>query len=145
MEYDPKLVVESDFTIMGGYEAIDRLLEQAPDLDGVFAANDAMAIGVLRRLRERGIRVPHDVAVIGMDDIDLCRIATPTLSTVTLLAAERGRIAGELLLDRIEGRAQGEWQRVTVLPRLIVRESTSLLRVERVGPPHQDPNVGRQG
>ncbi|NMA71698.1 MAG: LacI family transcriptional regulator, partial [Firmicutes bacterium] len=123
MEYDPKLVVESDFTIMGGYEAIDRLLEQAPDLDGVFAANDAMAIGVLRRLRERGIRVPHDVAVIGMDDIDLCRIATPTLSTVTLLAAERGRIAGELLLDRIEGRAQGEWQRVTVLPRLIVRES----------------------
>src|SRR5690606_17475363 len=125
MEYDPKLVVESDFTIMGGYEAIDRLLEQAPDLDGGFA--------------------PHDVAVIGMDDIDLCRIATPTLSTVTLLAAERGRIAGELLLDRIEGRAQGEWQRVTVLPRLIVRESTSLLRVERVGPPHQDPNVGRQG
>src|SRR5690606_41793943 len=102
MEYDPKLVVESDFTIMGGYEAIDRLLEQAPDLDGVFAANDAMAIGVLRRLRERGIRVPHDVAVIGMDDIDLCRIATPTLSTVTLLAAERGRIAGWFRLDRVE-------------------------------------------
>ncbi|BAS28128.1 LacI family DNA-binding transcriptional regulator [Limnochorda pilosa] len=143
LEYSSNLVVNSDFTIMGGYEAIDRLLEQCPDLDGVFAANDAMAIGVLRKLRERSMRVPDDVAVIGMDDIDLCRIATPTLSTVTLLAAERGRIAGELLLDRVEGRERGEWQRVTVLPRLLVRESTSLLRKEQRGTARQGPGAGR--
>lgn len=122
--FDPELVVDSDFTMMGGYCAMGALLDAGKDVDAVFAANDAMALGVLRRLRESRVRVPEDVVVVGMDDIDEGRISAPTLTTVSLLAGERGRIAAELLLDRITGAFRGEWRRVTVTPRLIIRESS---------------------
>lgn len=123
---DPGLVVQGDFTLSGGYMAATRLLELPALPQAVLCANDLMALGVLRRLREAGIRVPEDVALVGMDDIEQARISSPALTTVSLLASERGRIAAELLLKRLtvsSGSAEPPRQ-VTVTPRLIVRESS---------------------
>lgn len=131
---DSSLTVFSDFTMAGGYAAVKVLFKRNQKIDAIFCANDVMALGALRCLRELGRRVPEDVALVGMDDIDLGRVSTPTLTTVTLMASERGRIAAELLFDRIEGReADGEARAVKVMPRLIVRESSTSYVVEQIG------------
>lgn len=123
---DPDLTIHADFTMVGGHAAVDVLLGNRPDIDAIFCANDAMAFGVLRRLRELGKRVPQDVALVGMDDIELGKVSTPTLTTVSLLAGERGRIAAELLLERLSGKQKAEEPRkIMVMPRLIVRESST--------------------
>lgn len=64
--------------------AVDALLEPVPDFDAVLACDDMLALGVMRRLLDRGRGIPDDVRVIGMDDVDQSRYAVPTLSTVDL-------------------------------------------------------------
>ena len=107
----------------GGYTAVDALLAQSSRIDAIFCADDVIAVGALRRLRELGRHVPNDIAVVGMDDIDLGKVCTPTLTTVSLLASERGRVAAELLFERL-GNPGLEPRKVTVMPKLIVRESS---------------------
>ncbi len=121
----PELMADADFSMQSGYRAVDGLLRFAHDLDAVFCANDLMALGVLRRLRELGRRVPEDVAIVGMDDIDMAAMSAPTLSTVSLQAEERGRVATELLIERLAHDGPLPPRTVTVLPRLVVRESST--------------------
>jgi LacI family transcriptional regulator len=91
--------------------------------DAVFAANDLVAIGVIQGLLELGVRVPEDVAVIGIDDINWCTLIRPKVSSVSNLVGEMGRIAVELLLKRIDN-GHADPKRVQLEPRLVVREST---------------------
>ncbi len=123
LAYDAHLTTHADFTMAGGYTAVDALLAQSSRIDAIFCADDVIAVGALRRLRELGRHVPNDVAVVGMDDIDLGKVCTPTLTTVSLLASERGRVAAELLFERL-GNPGLEPRKVTVMPKLIVRESS---------------------
>ncbi len=118
-------IVAGDFTMASGYRAMDELFGRTPALDGVFCANDAMAIGVLRRLRELGRDVPGDIAVVGMDDIDMAAMTAPTLTSVSLLTEERGRLAAELLLDRLAHDGPLPPRTVHVRPALVVRESST--------------------
>jgi DNA-binding LacI/PurR family transcriptional regulator len=83
--------VHSDFSIAGGRAAKLELLDRAPDVDGLFVANDLMAIGALQAAAERGRRVPTDVAVIGFDDIPLAATSVPPLTTVRQQMTEMGR------------------------------------------------------
>jgi DNA-binding LacI/PurR family transcriptional regulator len=96
--FDPGLVEHGDFTQAGGEAATDRLLSGAPDIDGIFAASDLMALGALRALRRTGRRVPDDVAVIGFDDIPLAVAAEPPLTTVRQRTVLQGRAMARLLL-----------------------------------------------
>ena len=120
----PERLVSTEFTVVGGYQAADQVLQQHPKLDALLCANDLIGIGALKRLRELRRRVPQDLAVIGIDDITECEICTPTLSSVALLAGERGKLAAQLLLDRIQGHAPANPVEVMIAPRLVVREST---------------------
>jgi len=120
--YDESLVSVGDFTAAGGYAAALRLLEKRPDVDGIFAASDLAAIGVIRALRERGRRVADDVAVIGFDDIPAAAEQQPALSTVKQPIAALGTAMTRLLLNRIDGR-RGLTRR-TVLPvELVLRDT----------------------
>jgi DNA-binding LacI/PurR family transcriptional regulator len=104
----PRLAVEGDFTLEGGARATERLLDRCPELDAVFVASDLMAAGALRVLRERGRRVPEDVAVVGFDDIPAIAEATdPPLTTVNQDAEAMGRLMARTLLDRTSGGAGG--------------------------------------
>lgn len=123
--FRPELVADGDFNLQSGYRAVDPLLARAGDLDAVFCANDLMALGVLRRLRELGRAVPDEVAVVGMDDIDMAGMSAPTLTTVSLQAEERGRLATEMLLERLAHDGPLAPRTVAVAPRLVVRESTA--------------------
>ena len=81
-EFDERLVAEGDYTRASGVRAMTELLERAPELDAVFVANDVMAAGALDVLRERGIRVPEEVAVAGFDDAPVATRVEPALTTM---------------------------------------------------------------
>ncbi|NXY97986.1 LacI family DNA-binding transcriptional regulator [Streptomyces sp. BR123] len=101
---DPELLCQGDFTLESGARAMAGLLDRRPDLDAVFAANDLMAAGALRTLRERGIRVPQDVAVVGFDDMDsVVRDAEPALTTVRQDVEGMGRLMVRLLMRVLDG------------------------------------------
>ncbi len=111
-----------DWSADSGYE-LGRRLAARPDVTAVFAANDQMALGVLRALHEAGRRVPEDVSVVGYDDIPEAAHMLPPLTTVRTEFAEVGRRCLRLLLEQLDG----EWERHvrSVVPvELIVRSST---------------------
>ncbi|WP_433354738.1 LacI family DNA-binding transcriptional regulator [Microtetraspora malaysiensis] len=123
LPYDEDLVEVGDFYRAEGARAVRTLLDRAGDVDALMCANDLIALGALDVLRRAGRRVPEDVAVVGMDDTDLAAVAWPSLTSVSLGSARRGRAAAELLLDRLEN-GEREPRVVTVEPRLAVRAST---------------------
>ncbi|MEV6283450.1 LacI family DNA-binding transcriptional regulator [Kribbella sp. NPDC051770] len=92
-------------------------------IDAVIAANDLLAVGVMHELAARNLKVPDDVAVIGMDDSELAEQSFPPLTSVNLGSAERGRRAAELLLARIEDDSRAP-RRIVVQPSLSVRRSS---------------------
>jgi LacI family transcriptional regulator len=114
--------VADDFMVEPGRRATEQLLERARP-DALLCANDLLAVGALTALREAGLHVPGDVALVGMDNSALSEVTWPTLTTVDLGSAERARIAAELLLERIE-RPEREPEVVGVQPRLVVRASS---------------------
>jgi DNA-binding LacI/PurR family transcriptional regulator len=127
LDYDPGLVAGADFAIGSGAAATHRLLDERPDVDAVFCANDQLALGATQALHARGRSIPGDVAVCGMADSLLAQAAWPPLTSVDLGSAERGRRAAELLLSRLgggEGAGEQPVHRTTAVPRLVVREST---------------------
>ena len=93
-------------------------------LTAVFVANDQMALGVLRALREAGVRTPQDVAVVGFDDIPEAEFFAPPLTTVRQDFATVGKQGIAMLLELIEGRAPVTTSRIAIEPQLVVRAST---------------------
>ena len=111
-----------DFTYETGVDAVRILLdERGVTFDAIVAANDEMALGAIDALRVRNIRVPRDVAVIGFDDINEARFCTPPLTTIRQPVRKLGRLAIEILLQRLRGE-DGEAVRV-VPAELVVRRS----------------------
>lgn len=124
LDPDPALrVTAADFTFAAGREAATELFDRA-DPDAVLGANDLLAVAVLHELARRGIPVPSRVAVVGMDDTELAALTTPALTSVDLGSATRGRLAAELLIDRLADPTRPV-RRVTVAPTLVVRASTA--------------------
>ncbi|MBX6766287.1 MAG: LacI family DNA-binding transcriptional regulator [Actinomadura rubrobrunea] len=118
----PELVVYGDFSEASGVAAAERLLEMAPDLDAVFAADDPMALGAMRVLKKRGRRIPDDVAVIGFEDSASAPVAEPPLTTVHQSVEEMGRRMARLLVSRIRGEPVPE-PVVILQTHLVLRES----------------------
>lgn len=117
----PPVVGYGRFDRASGEDAARRLLELEPDLDAVFAANDLMAIGALRVVKDSGRSVPGDVAVVGFDDIELCLHTEPPLTTVHQAIAEQARTMVELLLALIDGEQVQGPRRIPT--RLVLRGS----------------------
>ncbi len=94
-------MARGDFNEEDGYRAARQALEASPRPTAIFAANDLMALGAMTAIRELGLRIPEDVAVMGFDDIFASRVVTPPLSTVNQFQHELGRVAAEMLLERL--------------------------------------------
>lgn len=119
-QVDPALIVNGDYTRAAGEAAMERLLEQAPDLDAVFVASDLMAAGALTVLQRAGKRVPEDVAVGGFDD---SHIASSTHPNLTTIRQPYPRISTEMVrlpLSLIEGESPAA---VIVPTELVIRGS----------------------
>ena len=112
------LIVEGDFSEVGGYYAMEDLLQKHPD--AVFAASDTMALGAIRSIHEHNLRVPEDIAVIGFDDLPMPTFNDVELTTIRQPVMEMGQKAVELLLDLIENG--------TDPPRHVVLDSKLIIR-----------------
>jgi LacI family transcriptional regulator len=116
------LAEAADFTHQAGVPAAGALLSGGTPPEAIVCANDLLALAAIRAVMDAGLRIPEDVAVIGMDDSDLAELANPPLTSVDLGARERSRVAAELLLERLGDRDLPA-RRLVVEPSLVVRES----------------------
>lgn len=116
-------VEEPDSRVTNGAYAMERLLRRRPLPTAVFTANDAMAIGCMRQIRQAGLRVPDDIAIVGFDDIEMCALVEPRLTTVRVFKEELGRVAMEHLAAAISDRLT-KVVTTHVAVELIVRESS---------------------
>ncbi len=106
-----------------GFEAVTGLLERKRQLDAIFCGSDQIARGTMDALREYGVRVPEDIAVVGYDNWEIIAAATrPSLTTVDMNIHKLGRLAGVKLLELIDGRQDSGIQRLP--PRLVIRASS---------------------
>ncbi|MFE4857008.1 LacI family DNA-binding transcriptional regulator [Streptomyces sp. NPDC056670] len=126
-EADPALVAEGAFTTASGARAMSELLARKPELDAVFAANDLMASGALRVLREHGRRVPEDVALVGFDDmVSIAEATDPPLTTVRQEIEEMGRLMARLLLRGLDQGGAGSVPPASVItPTTLVRRASA--------------------
>lgn len=115
-------VLQDTYSFNSGLRSLERLLELEPRPTAVFAVADSVALGLLRGLHEKGIRVPEEMAVIGFDDIAVASFFIPSLSTVSQPQSELGRQAFRLLYDKICDPNAAD--KTVVLPhRIILRET----------------------
>ncbi|GAB3695562.1 LacI family DNA-binding transcriptional regulator [Nocardiopsis oceani] len=121
-EIDDHLVVQGDFSVDGGAGAMARLLDQGGDPDAVFVGSDMMAIGAIRVLRERGLSVPGDIALVGFDDTLMSQHSDPPLTTVHQPTVQMGREIARLLVDVAIPRT-AEAETILLDTHLVVRES----------------------
>ncbi|MFD3500713.1 LacI family DNA-binding transcriptional regulator [Streptomyces sp. NPDC058676] len=122
---EPPLMLRGDWSPLSGYRAGQELAGWVGrGLTAVFVANDQMALGVLRALREAGVRTPEEVAVVGFDDIPESEYFAPPLTTVRQDFSAVGKHSIALLLDLIEGREHPGAPRIAIEPQLVVRAST---------------------
>jgi len=124
---DDRLVVRGDYTEASGSVAAQRLLAASPT--AIFAASDMMAIGALKTLREAGLRVPDDIALVGFDDLPIAGSIEPALTTVRQPIERLGSITMDLLLNLLANSSGGQSPLRMVLPtQLVVRASCGALR-----------------
>ena len=115
-------------TVAGGHDAAASLLEQHPDLTAIFCTNDLMAYGASQALADRGIRIPQDISLVGVTDIQLAKDMRPALTTVALGIEQVATISINLLLDLIENPAHEPTIVQVPDPVLVVRSSTGPVR-----------------
>ncbi|MBO6718525.1 MAG: LacI family DNA-binding transcriptional regulator [Rhizobiaceae bacterium] len=120
--FDADLVKPGNWEPSSGYEMTHALMALKRPPDGIFCANDMMAVGCLDALKELGLRVPEDVSVVGFDDREIAQFTHPPLTTLVLPHYEMGEIAAELLIDTAVGLNAGPTQIKVECP-LVERDS----------------------
>jgi LacI family transcriptional regulator len=116
-------IVPGEFTEASGFRAAQQILSQPVRPTAIFAANDSMAVGVLSALREAGVRVPEDVAVVGFDDIPIAEYVSPPLTTVRVSVAALGARAVERLFDSLDSNNGNEHKSEVLPTELTIRRS----------------------
>jgi len=124
---DPDLTIQIDIDDPSpklGYPFAKQLLARGKPFTALFAYNDISAIGAIRAFQESGLRVPHDVSVMGFDDIPGAAFHFPSLTTVRQPLVRMGQVAAQSLVERIEGKQEYPSE-IAIEPELVVRESTA--------------------
>jgi LacI family transcriptional regulator len=127
IDFDPELVAQGDFWQPVGCQAAITLLSLKQPPTAIFASNDLSAFGAMDAARDRGLRIPEDISIVGFDDIPQASLTHPKLTTVRQPLDEMGRTAVRMLLARIEDPSQPP-RRVTLPTQLIVRDSCKAIR-----------------
>ena len=118
-------IFEGDHKIEGGYRMVQKILKEKVLPTAVVCSNDLTAIGAMKAFQASGIKIPDDISIIGLDNIALTEIVSPTLTTIELERYRIGRIAMELLLNRIRNKKLPK-QTCVFKTKLIVRKSTGV-------------------
>jgi len=120
--FDKSLIAKADFDEQTGYQAMSELLGNKKRVTAVFAGNDLMALGAIRAIKEKGLKVPEDIAVVGMDNIRMASFGESPLTTIEYNIYQTGKIACQKIIEQIEKKTV--YQIKEVLPvKLVIRES----------------------
>ncbi len=125
--YDPKYIVESDFSKTDGFRMMGRLLDLPDPPSAVICINDSVTPGALGQISTRGLRIPEDISVVAIGSSDLLDLYQPALTTIKISAAQIGQTASELLIQLIENGHCPE-KHVVIPSELIIRDSTRAWR-----------------
>jgi LacI family transcriptional regulator len=124
LPFDEQLLIWcKDFTEQSGEEGLRQLAQRPPLPTALFAGSDQLALGALRAAKELGIAVPQTLAIMGIDDISAARLVSPALTTIAQFQDQQGRLAAQLLIDRLSLGYQGEGRHIDFPYELVVRES----------------------
>ncbi|MDI6642333.1 MAG: substrate-binding domain-containing protein, partial [Elusimicrobiota bacterium] len=126
IEFNSDFILSGDFQVNSGYLSVKKYLEEHElNFTAIFAANDQMAIGAIKALNDRGITVPDDVSIVGFDNSYMSPYVIPPLTTIKQRREEMGKIATELLLDRIafQNKKERTPRQIIIPVELIKRES----------------------
>jgi LacI family transcriptional regulator len=118
----PELIYEGDFFQPDGYAGASAMLDLPHPPTAIFASNDVMAMGVMDAVRNRGLRVPDDVSVVGFDNVPQASLIRPALTTVSQHLEKMGQVAAQMLLDLLH-HPDKEAHRIELPTELITRES----------------------
>ena len=124
LDWDPSLLYYGDWKRDSGWWAAGELLQLEHRPTAVFCANDHMAIGVMQRLQEAGLKIPDDLSIVGFDDTELCQVVVPRLTTVRQPVDLMGALGAQAVLRQIETDSYTVTH-TNLEPELIVRESTA--------------------
>lgn len=122
------LILRGDFSEESGHAAGCALVAGGVAVDGIFAANDMMAVGCLAALAEAGTRVPNALVLAGFDDVPIARYVTPALTTMRVNIAELGSRVFERLINVMDHPEVDTWEGEQLVPELVVRQSTQAFR-----------------
>ncbi|WDD98298.1 MULTISPECIES: LacI family DNA-binding transcriptional regulator [Thalassomonas] len=124
IEFDPALVAEGDFTLWSGLNASEHFIRMTDRPTAIFSMNDEMAIGAMKGLKAKGLKIPEDISIAGFDDLEFSKYSDPPLTTVAQPAEKLGEKSAELLFQLIDGETSS--QNEYVLPvEFIIRQSTA--------------------
>jgi LacI family transcriptional regulator len=125
---DNELVYYGEFNQQSGYDLTKQAMTQSPKPTAIFGANNFILIGIIKALHDLKVNVPEDVSVVGFDDLPESMLVTPFLTVATQPAYEMGRLATELLLNRISGDLSKKCQELILPTKIIERKSTGPTR-----------------
>jgi LacI family transcriptional regulator len=133
LNFDDTLVARDERDLMGGYRSALRLLALEPRATAIFAYNDLQAFGALRAARERRLRVPEELAIVGFDTIELSTVCDVPLTTVSQPVHELGRLSVEMLLRMMDDPRSIQERQVVLPTELVLRASSGSRIAETVG------------
>ncbi|MEX1124715.1 MAG: LacI family DNA-binding transcriptional regulator [Acidimicrobiia bacterium] len=120
---------EGNWSSQSGFEAMDRLLTQYPDMDSIFVANDQMALGAMQTITKRGLRIPEDLGIVGFDNVPESAFYSPPLTTIEQDQYSVAKLAVEEMIKVIEsnwsGHQLGEPKTLMLEPTLVIRQSST--------------------
>jgi len=117
-------VLHCEESIASSYNLVKGLVEREHPPTALFMWDDRLAVSAIKAIREAGLRIPQDIAVVGYDDIEIAAYLYPALTTVRQSAYQIGATAARLLLDRLESDKESIPKKITLKPELVVRETT---------------------
>lgn len=122
--FEPSLVAEGDFTLWSGLNASEHFTRMEKPPTAIFCMNDEMAIGAMKGLKSKGLKIPQDISITGFDDLEVSRYVDPPLTTVSQPAEKLGEKSAELLFQLIDNQQPSQTE--YVLPvELVIRQSTT--------------------
>jgi LacI family transcriptional regulator len=124
MKVDPTLIVNCDFNQDYAYIATKELLSSKRKPDAIFTISDRMAIGAMLAIKEKGLRMPEDIGLVGFNNEPVVSLVTPAISSIEQPAFELGKIAAKLFIEALHQESDHIPEEQVLKPKLMVRASS---------------------
>ena len=122
---NPDYILTNDLSLGSGIEAAEKILTLKPLPDGIFASNDMCAASCLLTLKEKGLRIPDDIAIAGFNNDPVSRMVEPKLTTVNYPGDQMGKLVATSLVDRLNGKSPSDFSKTQIIKsELLKRGST---------------------